>query len=136
MRAQVDDFAGDPLAREGLGRFQRAMHELARRHDRDVGALADDLGDAEGHEMLSHRHFALAGEERLRLQHDDGVRPAQRRLHQALGVGRIGRHADDQARNVRPHRMITCRCGAGRRSEARLTPTRKTTGAFICPLLM
>ena len=50
-----------------------------------------------------------------------GLRSAQRRLHQALGVGRIGRHADDQAGNVRPHRMITAavvRAGAPERAGA------------------
>ena len=67
---------------------------------------ARDPRHAEGHEVLAHRHLALGGEERLRLQHDDRVAGAQRRLHQPLGVRRRRGHADDEPRHMREDRMI------------------------------
>ena len=48
----------------------------------------------------------LDGEQRLGLEHDHRIAGAQRRLHQPLGVGRRRGHADDQAGDVRPDRVI------------------------------
>ncbi len=68
---------------------------------------AGDARHAERDELIvADRHLALGGEQRLRLEHQHRIRGAQRRLHQALGVGGVGRHADDQAGDVRPHRVV------------------------------
>ena len=134
--AQIDDFRLDPFRRERLGRLERLLDELAGRRDRQVAARTGDPRHAEGDEVLADRHLALGGEQRLGLHHEHRVRRAERGLHQRLGVGGIGRHADDEAGHMGPHRDSRRRCGAGRRCGPRPcrrgSPSVRSSGRCSC----
>ena len=64
------------------------------------------------------------------------VAGAQRRLHQPLGVRRRRRQADDQARDMRPDRVIGAANGAARRCAPRRRrrgpPSARSSGRSTC----
>ena len=103
---QINDLALDALAGEDVGGLKRLVHLLTGGDDRDVTTRPGDPGHAKRHIVLAYRHLALAGEQRLGLEHDHRVAGAQGGLHQPLGVGRRGRHADDEPGHMGEDGMI------------------------------
>ena len=91
-RARVDHLGLDALRGEPLGRAERAVDRPARGDDRHVAALAPDRGLAERDEVLAVGHLAVLEREQVVVQVDDRVVVADRRRHQALGVGGRRRH--------------------------------------------
>ena len=104
--AQVDDLGAGSRCGKCRCRLQRAGHHLPGGHDGDVGASPCNTGRTKGHIMRGHRHLAPGREKRLWFQHDHRVRRAQRGFHQPLGIGGVGRHADDQPRHMGKDRMV------------------------------
>ena len=82
------------------------MRHRAVGHDREIVALACDPRAAERHHVLAARNVLLRRPVvELRLEHDDGVRIADRRREQALGVGRRRRYRDLHAGRVHVVRL-------------------------------
>ena len=122
MRARVDHLGRDAVLLEQLGRGERDAHHRARRDDRHVLARALHVGDAERDQELAVGHLALHRVVHLVLDEDDRVVVADRRLQQALRVGRRRRQDDLEARHVRDprlQRLAVLRGGASRRAERR-----------------
>jgi hypothetical protein len=104
-RAQVDHLGLDAVVRQGVGRLQAMADRLRVRDDREVDALANDLGAAERDDVLARRHVARRMGKRQVHEEEDRVVVADRCLEQALEVGRARRHHDLQPRGVDEHRL-------------------------------
>ena len=104
QRARIDDLALDAVLGERLRRVHARPHHLRPRDQRDVFALALDVGDADRDQViacLGVGHFPRRVVERLALDEHDRVVVADRGLQQALRVVRGRRHHDLEARHVR-----------------------------------
>ena len=94
----------------GCGRLLRHRHHRAPRHQRHVGSGPDDPPFPDRHEVLPLRHLPLHRPvERLRLEEDHRVFPADRGGEKTLGVRRRRRHHHDQARRVDEVRLRALR---------------------------
>ena len=108
-RARVDDLGLDALAGQLLGRLQRAVDHPRRRDDRHVAAGTADLRLPERHRVLAVGHVAVLERQQVVVQVDDRVVVADRRRHQALGVGR--RRRDDDLEPGDAHEQRAQRSG-------------------------
>mmetsp|Transcript_15429 Transcript_15429/g.60299 ORF Transcript_15429/g.60299 Transcript_15429/m.60299 type:complete len:315 (+) Transcript_15429:104-1048(+) len=88
--AEVDHLHGDALLLQLGGGLQGLAHHALERNNREVRALTLDLGLANGNNKLRVESLLADVEglvvEDLVLEHDDGVRVADGRLHEAACV--------------------------------------------------
>ena len=133
QRAQVDDLRIDAFAHQLLRGFERNTDADRIADQGHVLARADDARLADRQDVIVQlRHVEMLAVEQLVLEEDDRVVAADRRLQQALGVGRAVRRDDDEARNAGiPGPVVLAvlsadtRCGSVR--------TRNTIGQRIWP---
>ena len=90
----------DPLPAKPPRRLERLSHHRGGRDDGDVGALAPDLGDAEGEGVDLLRHRPRQEVEELVLQEDDRVGGSQGRRQHPLRIVWRARGRDDEPRHV------------------------------------
>mmetsp|Transcript_70287 Transcript_70287/g.186938 ORF Transcript_70287/g.186938 Transcript_70287/m.186938 type:complete len:300 (-) Transcript_70287:78-977(-) len=101
-RGEVDAFARVALRRGALRRLEHHVHLRAPRDERDVGALGEHVGLAEGQHEVARRHLLHGGSvQDLRLEEDARVAVADAREEQALGGDRVARVHHLEAGRVR-----------------------------------
>src|SRR5580693_433792 len=88
----IDQLALDPLLGERIDRLAGVMHHAGERDDRDVVAVADDVGFAERDRIGLVGDFGTQIVHQLVFAEDHRVVVADRLDQQALGVIGIGRH--------------------------------------------
>ena len=103
--AQIDDFDRHALPRQHLGCGQCIEHCLAIGDDRRVASRARDRRLAERHAVAGRGCRSLDAVAQDILDHDDRVVILDRGGEQAIGIGRVGRHHDAQARHMREPRF-------------------------------
>ena len=97
---QVDHLGTNPLGGKRVGGFQRQMHHIPDRDDRDVGALAEQsaLPDLKRGDALARRHFGNGEPTEAKV---DRTVPFERRFDGGVGLGTVGgadhRHTGDHA---------------------------------------
>ena len=104
--AQVDHLTGNTLRLQGLCRLQGHQDDLPRTGDGQVGTRSGNASHTKGDQVVSGGHLPTAGKEGFRLEHQNRITRAQGGFHQPFGIGRIGRNAHDEPRDVRPNRVI------------------------------
>ena len=98
--SRIDDLRADVEFLEQIGGAERHLHHAARCDDRDVGAHALHIRDAERNGVVLCRHRAFELVHHFVFEKDHGIVVANRCLQKSLRVIRCGRQYNLQSRNV------------------------------------